>query len=93
MLVMCTKQAKCPFNFLAEMVFMSEAKNERSTGAGSHCCQNLKYENFTSLFGRDYVKEKKKIAPQGVPHVLFFLIQSIISLICDVFVAVAVVDS
>ena len=29
-----------------------KAKSERFTAAGSRCRQNLKYENFTSSFGR-----------------------------------------
>ena len=32
--------------------FHVKAKNEIFTAAGSRCCQNLKYENFTSSFGR-----------------------------------------
>ena len=32
--------------------FNAKAKNERFTAAGLHCRQNLKNENFTSLFGR-----------------------------------------
>ena len=49
----------------------------------------VKYENFTSSFGR----LRQKIAPKNVPHVqhdYFVLIQPIKSLICGVAVAVAV---
>ena len=40
-------------------------KNTRFIVAGSRCRQNLKYENFTSSFGR----LRQKIAPKSVPHV------------------------
>ena len=52
----------------------------------------VKYENFTSSFGRLC----QKTAPKSVSHVqhdYFFLIQPIKSLICGVVVAVAVVVS
>ena len=50
-----------------QMVFMLEAKNERFTAAGSRCCQNLKYENFTSSFGR----LRQNIASKSVLHDYF----------------------
>ena len=43
-----------------------EWKSERFTAASSHCRQNLKYENFSSSFGR----LRQNIAPKSVPHVL-----------------------
>ena len=42
------------------------ARNERFTTPGSRCGQNLKYKNFTSLFGR----LRQKIAPKSVRHVV-----------------------
>ena len=39
--------------------------NERFTAASFRCHQNLKYENFTSSFGR----LRQNIAPKSVPHV------------------------
>ena len=41
------------------------AENERFIAAGSRCRQNLKYENFTPLFGR----LRQKIPLKSVPHV------------------------
>ena len=38
--------------------------SERVTAASSRCCQNHKYENFTSSFGR----LRQKIAPESVPR-------------------------
>ena len=45
--------------------FHVKAEDERLTAAVSRCRRNLKYENFTSLFGR----LRQKIAPKSVPHV------------------------
>ena len=45
--------------------FYVKAKSERFTAASSRCRQNLKYEKFTSSFGR----LRQKIAPKSVPHV------------------------
>ena len=42
-----------------------KAKNERYTAASWRYRQNLKYENFTSSFGR----LRQNIAPKSVPHV------------------------
>ena len=42
-----------------------KAKGERFTPVGSRCRQNLKYENFTSSFGR----LRQNIATKSVPHV------------------------
>ena len=40
-------------------------KKERYSACGSRCCQNFKYEIFTSSFGR----LRQQIAPKSVPHV------------------------
>ena len=40
------------FHLIGTNGFHAYAKNERSTAAGSLCGQNLKFENFTSSFGR-----------------------------------------
>ena len=45
--------------------FHVKAKSERFTAASSRCRQNLKYENFTSSFGRLC----QNIAPKSMPHV------------------------
>ena len=73
--------------------FYVKAQNERFTAMTSRCRQNLKYENFTSSFGRLL----QNFALKSVPHVQhdYFssFIQSIKSLICGVVVDVAVVKS
>ena len=45
--------------------FHVKAKSERSTAASLRCRKNLKYENFTSSFGR----LRQNIAPKSMPHV------------------------
>ena len=45
--------------------FYVKAENERFTAASSRCHQNLKYENFTSSFGR----LRQQITPKSVAHV------------------------
>ena len=45
--------------------FHVKAENERLTAAGSCCRQDLKNENFTTLFGR----LRQQIAPKSVRHV------------------------
>ena len=40
-----------------------KAKNERFTGVGSRCRQNLKYENFTSSFGRQQRDLASRLRP------------------------------
>ena len=60
--------------------FHVKAKSEIFTAASSRCRQNLKYENFTSSFGR----LRQKIAPKkpaARASRLFVLIQVIKSLI------------
>ena len=42
-----------------------EWKSERFTAASSRCCQNLKFENFTSSFSR----LRQNITPKSGPHV------------------------
>ena len=53
------------FRLLGTNGFQVKAENERFTVTSSRCRQNLKYENFTSLFGR----LRQNIAPKSVPHV------------------------
>ena len=72
-----------------QLVFMSEAKNGRFTAAGSRCRQNSLNVKIARRRLADYVI--KKCAACAAP--LFFLIQSIKSLIYDVVDAVAVVIS
>ena len=45
--------------------FHEKTQKERFAAAGSRCHQNLKYENFTSSFGR----LRQKVARKCVPHV------------------------
>ena len=66
MLVTLYKIGEVHFCLLGTNGFHAKAKHERFTAAGSGCRQNLKYENFTSSFGRLYVK---KNAVKSVPHV------------------------
>ena len=54
------------FRLLGTNGFHVKAKSERFTDASLHCRQNLKYENFTSSFGR----LRQNIAPKSVPHML-----------------------
>ena len=53
------------FRLLGTICFYIKAKNDRFTAASSRCRKNLKYENFTSSFGR----LRQNIAPNSVPHV------------------------
>ena len=55
---------RSPISFTYHECFRVKAKNERFSVAGSCCRQNLKCENFTSLFGR----LREKIAPKSVPY-------------------------
>ena len=66
--------------------FHVKAKSEIFTVATPRCRQNLRYENFTSSFGR--LRENIASAAQ-----LVFFIQLIKSLICSVFVDAAVVKT
>ena len=60
--------------------------------ADSRCRQNLKYENFTSSFGR----LRQKFAPKSVPHVQYDYFSSFNQsnqLICGVVVAARFLNS
>ena len=65
MLITLYKIGELHFRLLGTNGFHVKAKNERFTAATSRCCQNHKYENFTSSFGR----LRQNIAPKSVPHV------------------------
>ena len=65
MLITSFKIGGVHFRLLGTNGFHVKAKNERCTSASSRCRQNLKYENFTSSFGR----LRQNIAPKSVPHV------------------------
>ena len=52
------------FRLLVTNGFHVKAKREISTAASLRCRQNLKYENFTSSFGR----LRQNIATKSVPH-------------------------
>ena len=69
-------QVSCDYSMLIKLYKIGEvhfcllgtsglAKNERFTTASSRCSHNLKYENFTSSFGR----LRQNIAPKSVLHV------------------------
>ena len=62
---MSYKTGKVHFCLLGTNDFHVKAKNERFTAAGLRCCQNLKYENFTLLFGGQH----QKIVAKSVLHV------------------------
>ena len=53
------------FRLLCTNGFHVKAKSERFSATSSRCRQNLKYENFTSSFGR----LRQNIAAKSVPHV------------------------
>ena len=62
----CTKSAKCTFACLARIaVFTQRQRMKRHTAKSLRCPQDLKFENFTSSFGR----LRQNIAPKSVPHV------------------------
>ena len=65
MLVTLYKIGGVHFPLLGTNVFHVKAKSERSTAASLRCRRNLKYENFTSSFGR----LRQNIAPKSVLHV------------------------
>ena len=67
MLITLYKIGGVYFRLLGTNGFHVKAKSERFTAASSRCCQNLKYENFTSSFGR----LRQNIAPKSVPHDYF----------------------
>ena len=63
MLVKLYKTGEVHFRLLCTTGFHVKAENERFTAAGSRCRPTLKFEHFTSSFGR----LRKKIAPKSVP--------------------------
>ena len=65
MLITLYKIGGVLFRLFGTNGFHVKAKNERFTVASFLCRQNLKYENFTSSFGR----LRQNIAPKSVPHV------------------------
>ena len=65
MLVAFYKISEVYFRLLGTYGIHVTAKKERFSAAGFRCRQNLKYENFTSSFGR----LRQNIAPKSVPHV------------------------
>ena len=65
MLVTLYKIGGVHFRLLGTNAFHVKAKSERFTASSSRCCQNLKYENFTSAFGR----LRQNIAQKIVAHV------------------------
>ena len=65
MLITLYNWGELHFRLLGTNGFHVKAKSERSTAASLRCRQNLKYENFTSSFGR----LRQNIAPKSVPHV------------------------
>ena len=65
MLITLYKIGELHFRLCGTNGFHVKANSERFTVASSRCCQNLKYENFTSSFGR----LRQDIAPESVPHV------------------------
>ena len=64
MLVAFYKIGEVLFRLLGKNGFHVKAKNERFTTAGLRCRQNLKFENFTSSFGR----LGQNTTPKSVPH-------------------------
>ena len=64
-LITSCKIGEAHFHLLGTNGFQVKAKNGKFAAAGSRCRQNLKYENFMSLFGR----LRQKIAAKSVPHV------------------------
>ena len=77
MLMRLYKIGELHFRLLGTSGFPIKAKSERFTAVSSRCRQNLKYENFTSSFGR----LRQGIAPKSVPTRLFFFIQPIKSFV------------
>ena len=65
MVVRLYKIGEVYFRLLGTNGFHVKAENERFTAAGSHFRQDLKYENFKSLFGR----LRQNIPPKSVPNV------------------------
>ena len=91
MLITWYKISGVHFRLLGTNGFQVKAKSERYTAASSRCRQNLKYENFTSSFGKLRQNVAQKRAARAARF--FFFIQPIKSLIYGVVVDVAVVKS
>ena len=62
MLITLYKIGEVNFRVLGTNGYRVKAKNKKFTAATSRCSQNLKYENFTSSFGRP----RQKNAPESV---------------------------
>ena len=56
MLITLYKIGEVHFHLLGRHGFHVKTESERFSVTSSRCRQNLKYENFTSSFVRDYVK-------------------------------------
>ena len=67
MLITLYKIGELHFRLLGTNSFHVKAESERSTAASLRCRQNLKYENFTSSFGR----LRQNIATKSVQHDYF----------------------
>ena len=95
MLITLYKIGGVHFRLLGTNGFHVKANSERSTAASLRCRQNLKYENFTSSFGRLQYSTSKHCNEKRAARAarLFFFIQPVKSLICGVVVEVAVVKS
>ena len=65
MLATLHKISEVHFRMLGTNGIHVKAENERFSAEGSRYRQNLKFENFTSSFGR----LRRKIEPRSVPHV------------------------
>ena len=92
MLITLYKMGEVHFRLLGTHGFHVKTESERFSVTSSRCRQNLKYENFTSSFGRlrQNIVAKKRAARAAR---LFFFIQPIKSLICGLDADVVVVKS
>ena len=79
MLVTLKEMGDMSFNLVGTNGFRIKAEKETFSDMGLHFRQNLKFDNFTSSFGRtsNNFREERAARP-------FFLIQPIILLICEV---------
>ena len=64
MLITLNKIGEVHFRLLGTNDFHAKAQIERFSAACLRCRQNLKYENFTSSFGR----LRQNIVPKSVQH-------------------------
>ena len=73
LVVVQNRRSALSFAYISTNGFHAKAKNERFTAASFRCRQNLKYEDFTSPFGRlrqtPFGRLRQNIAPKSVPHV------------------------